>query len=163
MRKRSLFVCALVVMGITAMPFTAHAESVDLQLQIEGIECDLTAAYEQFGFIPQYCTNQPDPEPSTPTPEPPYESIDEIVTIPVETTPIAQPMLPPPILPPTTSDSITPEDSSARSTVADLTSSTVIAVVTATAVTSATVAIDALYFGGRIGKNILSFITRLLK
>jgi len=47
---------------LTLIPSSqTQAQSTDLKLNIQGIECDLDAVAQQYGYIPDFCKNKPTP------------------------------------------------------------------------------------------------------
>ena len=58
----------------------AKAETVDVNVKIEGIICDLDAVYAELGYVPTYCANRPEP-----------------IDIPAQTPPVSPVILPHPI------------------------------------------------------------------
>ena len=78
--KLPLFLGTVLLALIVALSSSnaASANSTNLQLEIQGIECDLEAVYEEYGYIPDYCSNKPE----NPNPEPEPEEETPVTTDP---------------------------------------------------------------------------------
>ena len=164
---RKWFILATIAtIGIVLLsPHSARAESVDLNLKINGIECNLNAVYDELGFIPTYCSNQPEPSsglsPSDMTSQQSYAPINETPQVPITTHSMGTPVIPPTLKMLLTVDAgAVPASSGAQMTIQG---SFITAIIAAASATSVAAAVDALYFGGKFTKGILSLISRLLK
>jgi len=159
-------ITALVALG--GLESTVKAETVDINVKIEGIVCDLDAVYAELGHIPNYCANRPQPveapeqapsPPSSPVTLPRQMPVRSFPMNPAVIHPIRQPQPPQVISLPSTNDVAS---SSPAPTLPDFSDIFLSAVVLVASVITAVV-VDIVYYSRTLTRKVQSFFTSFFK